>query len=707
MLEATFEEVVAIDELGRARFAKLDDLGMTILRKALSGSKLVESDKELLGFIGLSEAERSLLHSEFSIQALQGRGSWFVPDVFRCSGGHLNALYYLGAFPRHAMSLAEDEQSRVPSAKSPDHVFAWAVAAPLMEVLIRPLRLRGMEAQGLDVPEISERFQSAKSELEWLSESAGYALQLIDPDSGWSKLSSAERVDRKRAYVRRLGSSLRSDAFSRFRVGRTLSLIRRYYSKAKNGAPSHRVVLNKDTQPILAAFFGGDWFRFLEYVGERPSQDEQVHTSLPEKKLLITTEDKLLETAKRLNLPVGEVANVVSGFWNSSSAKSPAEARFDIMERYWAEVFKLHDRQRSGQAGLWGLVAEQDRITWGDEYPELPFSPGLYRKLLSIELQRDIDSNWASITNSKTPAIRIPAHFPHNQFTDAFGPALRFWNNCTLTAWFVSEGPYSRTDMAGLDHHQRREIASLSDMGFAVDPRLFSELVAIERRLGPPRDVSRSVTTSTLNVGTGQITFSTTIGGGQCRGGYEQFRDVLRRFRESWSSSFLRVYLRKQAEGEIGAFAEQFAKSLALKGKAPSLKSMAKLAVRPANHWFGGDIALLYAAIGEKLDEPSCFVKTVPFDVSSVAYRAFQEFDRLYPNTRKRPDPERDPRRIWALRGLAVEVIRFCEMSAICGSEPSFEAFGRDAFEQYSAELKSKPDLLWREFLRVASGFRS
>jgi hypothetical protein len=87
----------------------------------------------------------------------------------------------------------------------------------------------------------------------------------------------------------------------------------------------------------------------------------------------------------------------------------------------------------------------------------------------------------------REPARIVTEPFPHVRLADAFGPALRFWHGCALTAWFLCEGPSSRTDMAGLKDYHRRDLAELEDLGTPVDRDTFAELVAAERRLGRTR----------------------------------------------------------------------------------------------------------------------------------------------------------------------------------------------------------------------------
>jgi hypothetical protein len=703
LINSSIEQGSVLEQSKSSHFQALDPFIQRLLELAIASQKLVDSDKDSLRFIGLTPSERTFVNEEFSVKNLNERGAWFVPENARLSGGAINTLHYLEHHPRFALSVAADDQSKVSMAQSSDHVLAWSLMIPMLNLITRPIRLRGQDADGLTSQELIDAFEKSKEGLACISESADYALQLIGPGSGWSGLGVPQRIERRRAYVRRIAGSLRKDAAQRTRLFLSRPLLDQYYAKAKNSTPTHRTVLKKDIQHLLVAYFGGSWFRFLDYLGEQPSTDEQIHTSLPERRLLITTSDKLEETAKRLNLPVSEIANVVSGFWNSESAISPVETRLGIMERYWHGVFSLHDERKEGMTGLWGLVAENERISWGDENPNLPIVQGLYNQLLSSDLIGDINANWAAITSVKRTEVRIDNSFPHNTLTDAIGAALRFWNNCSLTAWFISEGPYSRTDMEGLEHHQRRELAVLQEMGFPVNGRLFTDLISIEKHLGPPKDIARQGSSSNDDLGLG-ISITLSIGMGSCRGGYDRFRIAIKNHRDEWTTRYLKAYLSKRAEMEIGGFAEQFSKSIALKGKTPTLKSMAKTAVKPATHWFNGDVSLLYASIGEKLNEPIVYTRTLPEDATKMVHGAFVVLEKEFPNVTNTTESTDIWRRNWALRAIAMESIRFFEEKALKGYEPTLETFGVESIERYAKELGTTPEIAWSRMLRA---FRS
>ncbi|MGI8837491.1 MAG: hypothetical protein ACR2H4_12765 [Pyrinomonadaceae bacterium] len=189
---------------------------------------------------------------------------------------------------------------------------------------------------------------------------------------------------------------------------------------------------------------------------------------------------------------------------------------------------------------LWGLVEETGSIAF-ERNAETPYQPNLYSEVFSSELNNEIESLWGNIVLTKWPDRIVTEPFPHRLMAETFGPALFFWQSCALTAWFICEGPYSRTDMAGLAHHQRRELHELKEMQTPVSEQLFVELIEGESRLGPEEAITRNE--STTEVGHG-FSFTVSMSAGTRRKGFEILRDIITRHRRSWADQYLNAYSR-------------------------------------------------------------------------------------------------------------------------------------------------------------------
>jgi hypothetical protein len=146
----------------------------------------------------------------------------------------------------------------------------------------------------------------------------------------------------------------------------------------------------------------------------------------------------------------------------------------------------------------------------------------------------------------------------------------------------------------------------------------------------------------------------------------------------------LEPYLRARWERTLKAARRQFDLMTEDRGRPPTLKQFAKHAVPPARLWFGGDVGLLYAALGLKQAftverravmprDPVAFVEAVFKALGGV------HVDRSAPVSRpedvKRRNEEWDRER--KLKRLAEDALSFIQVQEALGREPSMnEAAG-------------------------------
>ena|GEM_PF-2813144 len=626
----------------------------------------------------------------FDLRIQRGNGAWFIDDEFWLQPGISNHGYYARNFPRYAMTLTHDERSKVAASASAHHIFLWSHVQPLLTKCFAAVFLRGLSSVSTDLATLNDSFGVAALALDQLSESARYALQLIEPGSGWASLAANERCERRKSFLLRLTEGLRPDAAKRLRILSFRPLIEHYYKKAKVSPPTHRSVLTKSMAPILSGYFAGSWLSFLSYIEASPSPDDQIDSAIPEPRILIRTGDKIAEAAKKLNIPVSDVAGVVGAFWNEKSAESPVERRLRVMAEYWAEFDRLHANQRVGSASLWGLVSEDEYVIWRDEGDQFPYSQGLYKILLSGALNKEINELWHRELLLESPDLIVDVPFPHTTFAKAFGPGLRFWNGCALTSWFLCEGPSSRTDMTGLEHYHRKELTALADLDCPIPPQLFVDLIAAQSKLGPPEDIYSEKSTEFGTIRTSL---------GSRREGFERLRDIVSRHRRTWTEHYLSMYVRRKAEHDIRSFAIKHSQFIANKGKQPSFRAFAKHGKAASDYWFGGDIGLLYAAMGERIPEQPRYVPTLPFDASDFVAEIYRKLGgHKLPEFGTR-EYEAERTRAWALRSLASDSLRLVQMTAISKRPPSLDEFGRAAFEQRFQPLGRSIESAWVRYV--------
>ncbi len=344
------------------------------------------------------------------------------------------------------------------------------------------------------------------------------ALTMMRPGHGWSQRTTGEQTAARVALVDALHGAVGPDTVRRWRAVAMRPLLAKYYAKAKKEAPSSRAVLTKALQPTLAAFFAGDWLALLDYLGEQPAAGEEITTALPEPQLYVQSPAP--------DQPVAAGTPVHGG----EEAGSPVARRVDALREFWAVFDAAHAQQRPGMRPLNGLVGDGVLMPGERE----PFRSAASERLLPAPLLAEIEDLWGGALQPRHPDRIVSARSPHEQMADAFGPALRFWHELAVTAWHICEGPYARTDLAGLARHYAEEVAVLAAMGTPVPAGLFAHLKAAERRLGRPQEIVRDRRTRDIAPG---FTLEVSIGGGTRRDGYEILRDIIATHRRAWARS--------------------------------------------------------------------------------------------------------------------------------------------------------------------------
>jgi hypothetical protein len=521
---------------------------------------------------------------------------------------------------------------------------------------------------------------------------------------GWSKLRTGEQVEAKAALLQSLASAANAETTLTFRMLRVQELLRRYYTRKERGPPTMRQVLTKEFQRTLSAYFGGDWLAFLRYIGEQPHPEERIAEALPEAKLYVQVGDRTAAVAVEYGVAPAEIDKILRAFWAGGQGVSPVQQRVAVLKQFWEHFDEIHSKQAPGMPSLWGFVDEGDDVRL-DEVDKEPLGPawysrGCYRRLLPPHLLQTIDALWDGMCLAGYSGPIVSAINPHALMAETLGPALRFWHGAALTAWFVAEGPMSRTNMAGLAKYHARDLAELDTLGFSIDPHLFEDLIAAESTLGPARPTPGSET----QFGVGSVTLTIAVTAGSRRDGFEKLRDVITSHRRAWTMRHFDAYLRALWEVEIRATAREFHRLLEQKGKAPSAKQFAKFAVAPANHWFGGNVSDLYSSFGEKSPVRAQRSRLLPRDTHAFMRHVFDaiggkptswsELARtIVGNDRVSQEAE------WHAHGcrkrLAELSARYAQLREAVGAAPTLKQFGASRFEQLSAVLTDEPKKAW------------
>jgi hypothetical protein len=579
-------DVLALEDTNNrsAKFRALDVLTGRLLAARLAGQAVATGQKnsDRVEIHSLTYEERTLIVEAYSVERIESRGSWFIPDEIRVPGSVMDP------------NRTEMERGRSKVKGNPEAIYLWAVLAPAFAAMHSPIEVR--ERVGSSPAQQKAQWQGVYDLFDQLGVDVRILMDPMRYGGGWSRLT----VDQRVAVVARLTGALSEwapEAARRWRALVLRDLVRAYYAKADaDGRALRTRVVTAGLRSGFVAYFGGDWLAFLDYLGETPHPDEQIATALPESRVLVAGASKAAAAAAAIGIPPEEAAKIAASYWSADSGVSPVEDRVVALKRYWATFDEVHARHAKGMPSLWGLVAEQDLPVDHGGFDDGRSTPYAFAALMPPDVLGEIDRLWGRQMSPTSPDVVISNPSPHYTVAQALGSALTFWHGVALTAWFICEGPYSRTSLEDATEYYARNLAELEALGAPVDRALFSDLVAAKRHLRPR---SRRYKDEGPRTNGPAIVITMSVGGDQYDG-FEHLRDVITRYRRAWATAYLDVYLRRRWDASIRDASVLYHRLLNEKGRPPSLKVYGRKVAATTNAWFGGDVSMLYAAIGEK-----------------------------------------------------------------------------------------------------------
>ncbi|MGC4901172.1 DUF2510 domain-containing protein [Micromonospora echinospora] len=690
------EEWLAVeDEAGAGKgFAAVDELLAVVTSVAFAGKPPVRvtaaEATRALTLRHVPASTRAALKQRFDLATQQASGAWWLPESAPIKPGTVNLPAYYAIEPRWAMNTAATDAVRVEFDRSPDALASWALLIPFANALYAPLILRGPDAGALEPAARDAAWAAVDalySALGLASENARSALTRMRPGNGWSQLPSAEQTATKVALLEALCQVVGRQTVRRWRAEVLRPLVRRYYAKANKNAPTARAVLTKALQPATAAYFGGNWLALLDYLGEAVAAGEEISTALPEPRLYVQASAKVEQVAAEKNLPVAEVARILASYLGTVEIRSPIQRRLDVLRGYWDAIDTVHARQASG------MPAPPDLVSGRGFGEDVPFTRPDLERVLPPAVLTDIDALWGGACIPRYPDRIVSMLSPRAAMVAAFDPALTFWNNIALTCWYFCQGPYSRTDIDGAAEYYSRHVKALAAADTPVDPQLFADLRAAQRRLGRPQELwaDRRV----LEAGPG-VTITMSTGGAVRRAGFEILRDIVTKHRRAWAAQHLETALNRAWEDPLRELARQVNLAVARRGKLPTVKQFAALGAPVANAWFGGDLAALYAAVGERAPVEQTRVQLMPYDRAAFQNQVFTALGgRHVPNSRAVEDFEAY-HLSFDFRRLAAEALRFVQLEEALDRPPTPKEFGAArltwpdtvTFDRYAAAVR-------------------
>ncbi len=704
--ETAFALLELESRVGRSNgFKTLDALVGEFLLRSLRGERVIEmiqrrEYEHSIVIPGLRDEYRAFVEDTFRLERQQARGAWFLPDEVSLRVGMLNLPANFQKYPRFASSITWEEHGQVSLGNSANALLVWAILEPLFDALFQPFVLRGRLAGSKSQEEQLKSWHAVDVVLETLGFTVSHELAVMRYGGGWHKLRSGEQLVVKQRLLAALARQAEPSMGARYRAYCLRLLLDHYYKKAKaDGRVKRKQALTKPLERMIAGYFGGDWLAFLRYIDEEPHPEEQIVTALPKTRLHVGGVSRAVEVAAEMGIPAEEVERMMAAYWQQDSGASPIEQRVDLLSRYWHVFDEIHARQTEGMKALWGLVEDSRSF---DFYNHLqsPYQPRLYLQHLPKSMLSEIERLWGTVMLPRWPDRIVSEPFPHMLLAETLGPALKFWHGCALTAWFVCEGPYSRTNMAGLAEYYRREISELEDLGTPVDSRLFEELVKAEANLGPPQPVNQH---SSMTQGKSGISITITMSSGTRREGFKILRDIITRYRRQWTQEHLDRYLRMRWEYEIREAGHAYNQLLHDIGKAPTPKQFAKVAAQATNHWFGGDVSGLYGAIREKSPVHPLRTTILPADTYTFAFSIFkalggEAFQQMSMSTPQQDFEARKQEwdRYLKLKELAERSVWYVQLEEGLGRLPELKEFGLKQFAQLSTVVIDDIDKAWR-----------
>jgi hypothetical protein len=702
------ERSYALDE----RFADIDALVGMLITRILRGERIVsvargDRTPDSVQVLRV-EGAKAVLEDRLAVYAQQRRGAWFLPEEATLRAGLPNLPHHMMEQPRFAHGAAADETAKVRLGDSPDTLLVWALLEPLCEQLLSPFELRARYAGKKDRDEAVAAWTVAERFLRGLGFEVGAQLEVLSYGHGWARLRADEQIGARADLLRAMDEQCRIEMGSRYRTEAIRILLERYYAKAKKGPPLRRQALSpKPLERTLSGFFGGDWLSFLDYAGEEPHPDERIATSLPEARLFVGGSARVAEVAAAQGLPVAAVEQMLASFWGGGEVASPVDRRVEAMRRYWTTFDEIHARQRSGMDPLWGLNQEDGLAALGVPGPT-PYRPAEISRQLPTEVLASIRQLWSGRMLPAWPERIVSEPLPVRAMAVALGPALTLWHGAALTAWFVAEGPMSRTDLAGLAEYQRLERAALEALGCPADPAMYAELEDAERRLGPPRPIEDKREMAAA----GGISFSISYSTGSRRHGFDKLREIVTRHRRAWTAQYLESYLKSRWEQELREANRDYHQTFEQRGRPPTAKQFARVAAPATNNWFDGDISGLYGAIGEKCPIKPVRIRLLPADpvefVRSVFVALGGDFGKQSELQKRRFEPSFRPRdnealrieeqRDSGLRRLAESSLRAVQLAEALGRAPDLKDFGASTFTPWADAVGPDAETAWRRY---------
>lgn len=586
----SFDELLFLEHQTNkhSQFTQIDKLLLEVLNSALQEHLVVEwQSSKIQNKVSVPILHKSLYknlrENNFSLNYQERKGAWYIPEITSLKAGRINFFHYMARYPVGAADLSKNVGGKISLSDNPDGFLIWSLLEPLFDFLLTPFDLRGTLAGTKSAEEKRRIWQQYEEIVNALELNLSEVLDVMHFGGTWNQLNDQQHLQIKTKLIRSLQKEVKCSTIKFYRAYRIKSLIDNYYTKVKkSNQKTMRKILIREHQRTLSGFFEGDWLAFLNYIEEVPDKNEEIITALPKSQILRpVSEERIKQVAETTGISLEEINRIKRAGEKSSTSKFSMEERTEVLTQFWREFENFHNQQTPGMASLWGL---SERGYGG-------FGPwdvaGAKQAYISNEIDQKIKTLWGNNLLLKYPNRIVSSLNPYHRMSAAFGPSLRFWENCSLTAWYVCEGAASRTKIDGLAEYLQKEIFYLNKIDCPINTVMFDELNQIYNNFSNPEFVQYSLANGNEY-------------GWSRYEGFTKLRNIITKHRNEWTDKYLKTYLEKRWKTELEETSRAFNRLTSERGKIPTLKQFVEHADRSTNNWLNGDISSLYKTIGEK-----------------------------------------------------------------------------------------------------------
>ena len=555
--------------------------------RLLPGSQGIEGPSRV-ELLRLDEVDRAVFATRLSLPAGDGR---HVPT----GGLDLTAVRLpelVRVEPRWAISAAGFRN--YVEFTTLDAVICQRLLVPLLDSLAYIFRLRAGDGPK-SVKGRSERLARSREAYQVLGLEAGPLDTLLEPEL------SAEQVISARGALVTGWAAYPQDVGERAMAFLCGWLAQAYYAKArKDGTVEAARVLTSNIAPLLEATLG-DWRTLVAYLGEAQASADATPVSIP--------------TVTLPGAPPPEVAD-----------------RLATLRDWWSMYDARHAAQTAGMEPLHDLVPKR----WSYGLPDEDGAAsrgGLDQRALGAELDARIKELWGSQVLSRRPETMVCQPRPLSVLAQLVHPAAGFWDELSLTAWFLCFGPYSRRMLDQLESFQSDTRDALAELGSPVDLGIYQALLAVGERhpfLTEPFGIGIGVRIAVDFDDAGKPVVKSEMVEPERRSYpevFETLRDIITRYRRAWLAEHLERYLDGLWRRDLRGAAEAYWKRYRGRGKAPTVKQALPDVAAAAQRWFGSDhggLARLLGFDGPITDSPVRSGRELPEDLSAMQYEVVE-----------------------------------------------------------------------------------